>query len=108
VASSPWDGRRTNVLDGMMGGGGLDLGAIAGRVGLSEEQVRQGIAALTRAMAEHGDTVQLAAQKTGLPVDKLQGLLAAVGGEGGLGAAGALLGGGAGGIGGALGGMFGR
>jgi len=99
------------MLDGILGGaGGLDLGSLAGRVGLNEEQVRHGLAALVAASREHGDTIAAAQAKTGLPLDKLQALLAAVGGEGGLGAAGALLGGmgGGGGIGGALGGVFGR
>ena len=103
------------VLDGVLGGaGGFDLGAVAARLGLNEEQVRQGIAALATAAHEHGDTLAAAQAKTGLPLDKLQALLAAVGGESGVAAAGSLLGGGLGGgggpggIGGALGGLFGR
>jgi hypothetical protein len=99
------------LMDSLGGAaGGFDLGAIAGKVGLSEEQVKHGLAALVQASREHGETIRLAQQKTGLPLDKLQGLLAAIGGEGGLSAAGALLGGGGagGGLGGALGGLMGR
>lgn len=96
-----------SMLDGLTGGG-MNLGALAGRVGLSEEQVKQGLAALMQASKENGDAVAAAQAKTGLPLDKLQGLLAAVGGEGGLGAAGALLGGGGGDVGGALSGALGR
>jgi len=97
------------ILDGITGGG-FDLGAIAGRLGLTEEQVRHALAALAQAAQEHGDTLAAAQARTGLPLDKLQALLAAVGGEGGLAAAGSLLGGAGvpGGIGGALGGLFGR
>lgn len=99
-----------SLLDGILNqvsGHGLD--GLAGRVGLTPEQVQMALQALGRAAPRPGDTAQQAAQETGLPVGPLQQILAHVGGEGGLGQiAGALGGGGgAGGLGGMLGGLMG-
>ena len=58
---------------------------LAAKVGLSPEQVEQAVAALGQAHAAEGDTVQTAAQQTGLPQDKLQEIVGHIGGEGALG-----------------------
>ena len=75
------------MLDDMLrqvGGGGLDLAGLAGKVGLTPEQAESAVHALGRSAPEPGDTAGLAAAKTGLPVDALQQILAHIGGEGGL------------------------
>ncbi len=70
-----------NNIVGQMGG--IDkIASLAKQVGLSEAQVKSAMAALGKAAPEPGDTVTTAAQSTGLPMDKLQDLLAKVGGEG--------------------------
>jgi DNA-binding phage protein len=62
--------------------GGTDkIASLARQVGLSEEQVQSAMAALGKAAPQPGDTAASAAQSTGLPLDKLQDLLAQVGGE---------------------------
>ena len=98
-----------SLLDGILNqvsGHGLD--GLAGRVGLTPEQVQMALQALGRAAPQPGDTAHQAAQETGLPVGPLQQILAHIGGEGALGQiAGALGGGGAGGLGGMLGGLMG-
>ena len=58
---------------------------LASKVGLSPEQAEQAIAALGQAHAQEGDTVQTAAQDTGLPADKLSQIVQHLGGEGSLG-----------------------
>lgn len=62
--------------------GGTDkIAALARQVGLSEAQVQSAMAALGQAAPQPGDTVTTAAQSTGLPMEKLNELLAQVGGE---------------------------
>lgn len=62
--------------------GGVDkIAGLAKQVGLSEEQVQSAMAALGKAAPQPGDTVASAAETTGLPMDKLNDLLAQVGGE---------------------------
>lgn len=62
--------------------GGTDkIASLAEQVGLSEAQVKAAMAALGKATPQPGDTAASAAQSTGLPLDKLQDLLAQVGGE---------------------------
>lgn len=75
------------ILDGILGqlGGGDQIAALAAKVGLSEEQVQTAMAALGQSHAQDGDTVQGAADATGLPTDKLQDLVSQIGGEGMLG-----------------------
>lgn len=97
-----------SLLDGVLqqvAGHGLD--GLAGRVGLTPEQVQMALGALGRAAPQPGDTATQAAQDTGLPVGPLQQILAHVGGEGGLGQIASALGGAGGGAGGGLGGLGG-
>ena len=63
---------------------GADLKTLADRLGLTPAQVESAIAALGRAEPEPGDTVDQAAAKAGLPRESIAGVLAAIGGEGGL------------------------
>ena len=98
-----------SMLDTILGQvAGHDLGGLAGKVGLTPEQLQMALAALHQAHPEPGDTAGLAAQRTGLPVDVLQQVLGHLGGEGALGQLGGVLGGGGmtgGGPGGVLGGL---
>jgi hypothetical protein len=75
------------LLDGLLGGlGGADqIAGLAAKVGLSEEQVKAGMAALGKAHPEPGDTVTDAAAATGLPAGKLQDIVSQLGGENALG-----------------------
>ena len=83
------------LLDGMLGqlGGDLDVKGLAERVGLPPDQVESAVTALAQAHPGPGDTVQTAAQNTGLPEDTLQQIVGHLGGEGGLGKFASLLGG---------------
>ena len=69
------------IEDAMRQFGGNDLSGIAAKVGLSPEQVQSAVAALGRSQPEPGDTVQGAADKTGLPTDLVQQVLQHLGGE---------------------------
>jgi len=75
------------LLDGLLGqlGGANQIGELASRFGISEEQVQTAMAALGKAHPEPGDTVASAAQATGLSADTLQGILGQIGGEDALG-----------------------
>lgn len=75
------------MLDGILGqfGGTDQIAGLAAKVGLSEEQVKTAMAALGKAHAEAGDTMQGAAAATGLSLESLQGLVAQMGGEDALG-----------------------
>ena len=75
------------LLDGILGqiGGSDQVAGLAGKLGLSAEQVQSAMAALGKAHAEPGDTVEAASASTGLPTDKLNELVAGMGGEGALG-----------------------
>jgi hypothetical protein len=74
------------LLDGLLGqvAGNVDIQNLAAKVGLSPEQVEQGVHALGMAHPEPGDTVETAAANTGLPTDKLQEIVGHIGGEGSL------------------------
>ncbi|WP_419807479.1 hypothetical protein [Sphingomonas sp.] len=89
---------------------GQDLSGLAGRVGLSPEQLQMALSALHQAHPQPGDTATVAAGQTGLPVDALRNVLSHLGGEDALGQLGSVLGGGGslGGLGGMLGGLTGR
>lgn len=75
------------MLDGLLSqlGGNFDVANLATKIGLTEDQVQQGMAALGQAHHEPGDTVASAADSTGLPTDKLQQIVEGIGGEGSLG-----------------------
>lgn len=70
------------LLDDLAGKAmGLDIGALASKVGLSEAHVRAVLVALGRHHTEPGDTVAGAVADTGVPRDKVEGVLAQIGGE---------------------------
>lgn len=58
---------------------------LATKVGLTPEQVESAVAALGQAHTQEGDTVETASAATGLPTDKLNEIVAHIGGEGSLG-----------------------
>ncbi len=95
-----------SMLDGLLGqlAGNVDIENLAAKVGLSPEQVEQGVHALGLAHPEPGDTVETAAAQTGLPTDKLQEIVGHIGGEGSLAQFASLLQG-QGGLAGTLGGL---
>jgi hypothetical protein len=74
------------LLDGLLGqvAENVDIQNLATKIGLSPEQVEQAVHALGLAHPEPGDTAQLAAANTGLPVDKMQDIIGHIGGEGSL------------------------
>lgn len=57
---------------------------MAEKLGIDQEQAEQAIAALTEAHQQQGDTVSLAADRTGLSSDTLQRVVDQIGGEGSL------------------------
>jgi ATP phosphoribosyltransferase regulatory subunit HisZ len=73
-----------NSILGQMSGNAT-VQNLAAKVGLTPEQAEQAIAALGRAHTQEGDTVQTAAQDTGIPTDKLSQIVEHIGGEGSLG-----------------------
>lgn len=58
---------------------------LAAKVGIDPKMAETALAALGQSHAEPGDTVELAAQKTGLDVGALGSILTQFGGEGALG-----------------------
>jgi hypothetical protein len=60
---------------------GLDIGALASQVGMSEQRVRAVLVALGRHHTEPGDTVAGAAADTGVARDKVESLMSLIGGE---------------------------
>ena len=97
-----------SMLDGLLGqvAQNVDIKNLAAKVGLSPEQAESAVHALGLAHPQPGDTVQAAAQSTGLSADTLQQIVGHIGGEGSLAQFASLLGG-AGGTGGAEG-MMGK
>src|SRR5690349_17871773 len=86
-SSRPFSRRRESamsLLDGILNqvAGSATVENLAAKVGLSPEQVEQAVAALGQAHAAPGDTVATAAEQTGIPSDKLQEIVAHIGGEG--------------------------
>lgn len=76
-----------SMLDGILkniGGAPDDVVNLAKQVGLDPGIVEQAIAVLGKTHVMEGDTVTLAAEKTGLPADALTQIVAAIGGEGSL------------------------
>lgn len=98
-----------SILDSLLGqvGGGTNVQDIAGKVGLSPDQVEQAVTALGQAHGQDGDTVATAAENTGISPDTLNQIVGHLGGEGALGSLSSLLGqgGDSGGAGGLLGGL---
>lgn len=76
-----------SLLDGILSqvGSNAQVGALAARVGLTPQEVEMGLQALGAAHPQPGDTAAVAADNTGLPQDKLQGIINEIGGEGSLG-----------------------
>ena len=88
ILTAPWSMEiAMGMLDGLLGqvAGNVDIQSLAARLGLTPEQVEQGVQALGAAHAAPGDTVTTAAAATGLPADKLQQMIEHIGGEGALG-----------------------
>ena len=101
------------MLDGLLGqiASNVDVAGLAAKVGITPDQAESAIAALGQAHSAPGDTVETAADATGLPSGALQEIVGHIGGEGALGRFASLLseqGGGADGIMGKLGGLFGK
>ena len=100
------------MLDGLLGqvASNVDVAGLAAKVGITPDQAESAIAALGQAHSAPGDTVETAADSTGLPADTLQQIVGHIGGEGALGRFASLLseqsGGGAGGIFGQVEGML--
>ena len=82
------------MFDNLAGAlGGLDINAIGAQIGLTPEQVQQVIAAIGQLQGQPGDTATAASAQTGLPLDKIQALLAQIGGPDALSKLGGMLGG---------------
>lgn len=95
-----------SILDALLGqvNENATVQNLAAKVGLTPEQVESAVAALGQAHAQPGDTLQNAAEATGLPTDKLNEIVGHIGGEGSLGQFASLLEG-QGGVSGILGGL---
>jgi hypothetical protein len=83
------------ILDGLLGelGGNVDIANLAAKVGLSPEHIETAVAALAKFHPMDVDTAEGASAETGIPVDKLQEIIAHIGGEGALGRYASMLGG---------------
>lgn len=94
------------MLDALLGqvAGNMDVANLAAKVGLPPELAEKAITALGAAHPEPGDTVETAAQSTGISPDILQQIVGHIGGEGSLGQFAGLIAGakGASGLGGML------
>lgn len=76
-----------SILDGILkniGGAPDDVVNLAAQVGLDPGMVEKAIAALGQTHQLDGDTVTLAAEKTGLSPELLNQIVGAIGGEGSL------------------------
>ncbi len=76
------------LLDGILkqvAGSPDTVAQIAEQVGLDPAMAEKAVAALGQSHAEDGDTVELAAGKTGLDTGKLQDIVSQLGGEDALG-----------------------
>lgn len=77
-----------SLLDGILkqvAGSPDTVASLAEQVGLDPAMVEKAVAALGQSHVEEGDTVELAAQKTGLDITALTGIVSQLGGEGALG-----------------------
>ncbi|MFN3469514.1 MAG: hypothetical protein ACK4G2_07195 [Novosphingobium sp.] len=75
-----------SLFDSILGqvSGNLDVKGLAEKVGLDPAMAEKALAALTAGHQAEGDTVSVAAAKSGLDAGKLQDMLGQLGGEGGL------------------------
>lgn len=77
-----------SMLDGLLkqvAGSPDTVADLAEKVGLDPSMVEKAVAALGAASPQEGDTVELAAEKTGLDAGALGGIMSQIGGEGALG-----------------------
>ncbi|MEP3050547.1 MAG: hypothetical protein ABJP48_11200 [Erythrobacter sp.] len=77
-----------SLLDGVLkqvAGSPDTVASLAEQVGIAPDMVEKAVAALGQSHAEDGDTVELAAQKTGLDSGALGSIMEGMGGEGALG-----------------------
>jgi hypothetical protein len=77
-----------SILDGIMkqvAGSPDTVASLAEQVGIDPSMAEKAIAALTQSHPEEGDTVELAAQKTGFDMSALSGIVSQLGGENALG-----------------------
>ena len=72
-----------SILRGI-GGAPDDVANLAAKVGIEPQMAERAIAALGQAHQEEGDTVELAAAKTGLDTNVLRQIVGHIGGEGSL------------------------
>lgn len=75
-----------SILDGILGkvSEHVDIKNLADKIGLDPAQVEGAVASLAKAHTEEGDTVTLAAEKTGIDSSKLSEIVEQIGGEGSL------------------------
>lgn len=76
-----------SLLDGLLGklGPDVDVANLAAKVGIDPALAEKAISALGAAHQQPGDTVGLAAEKTGLDTGVLSQIVGHIGGEGSLG-----------------------
>ena len=77
-----------SMLDGLLkqvAGSPDTVADLAQKVGLDPSMVEKAVAALGAAQPQEGDTVELAAEKTGLDAGALGGIMSQLGGEGAVG-----------------------
>lgn len=94
-----------SILDGLMeqvAGSPDTVASLAEKVGIDPAMAEKAIAALAQSQPEDGDTVELAAQKTGFDMSALSGIVAQMGGEGALGDLASKMGSGEGGLSGVM------
>ena len=75
-----------SILDGIIGKvtEHADVKNLAAKVGMDPAQVEGAVASLAKAHTKDGDTVTLAAEKTGIDSGKLTEIVNSIGGEGSL------------------------
>ena len=78
-----------SILDSIMqqvAGSPDNVASLAQQMGIDPAMAEKAVAALTQSHPEDGDTIELAAQKTGFDMSALSGIVSSLGGEGALGA----------------------
>jgi len=94
-----------SMLDGILkqvAGSPDTVASLAEKVGIDPSMVEKGLAALGQSQPEDGDTVELAAQKTGMDSGALGSIMEQMGGEGALGSFAGMADSGEGGLGGIM------